>query len=371
MLCGRTPTDYYEITPLSQGGNPSLEVNSVPDAQKDKLYNVAVVGATGIVGQEFLRILASRGFPLRRLRLLASKRSAGRRITFGEEEIEIEEATARSFSGMDLVFISATDEVSLHLGRAAADAGAVVIDDSGVWRMEEDVPLVVPEVNPDDVVHHKGIIAIPNCSTTPVVMTLWPLHKVNPIRRVVISTYQSVSGTGKAAVRELADQTRLVLENQPAAPHVYPHQIAHNLLPEIGSFRDDGYTSEEWKMMAESRKIMHEPELALSSTCVRVPVYVAHSAAVHVELSRPMEVDQAAHILRDAPGVVVQDDTSISLYPQPWTAAGRDEVFIGRMRQDSSHPNGLVFWIACDNLRKGAALNALQIAEEMISRDLI
>ena len=337
----------------------------------DKLYNVAVVGATGAVGQQFLRILASRRFPLRNLRLLASRRSAGKRMVFGEREIEVQEATAQSFRGVDFVFISATDEVSRHLAPAAAKAGAIAIDDSGVWRMEPRVPLVVPEVNAEDVAQHEGILAIPNCSTTPLVMALWPLHRVNPVKRVVVATYQAVSGTGQAAISELAEQTRRLLENQTAAPHVYPHQIAQNLLPEIGSFKDDGYTSEEWKMSAESRKIMHEPELAFSATCVRVPVYVGHSAAVHVELSRAMKPEEAEAILRAAPGVVVQDDPSISLYPQPRTAAGKDEVFVGRIRHDSSHPGGLAFWVVCDNLRKGAALNALQIAEEMISRNLV
>ena len=202
-------------------------------------------------------------------------------------------------------------------------------------------------------------------------MALWPLHRVNPVKRVVAATYQSVSGTGQAAVRELTEQTQRVLENHRAAPHVYPHQIAFNLLPEIGSFKDDGYTSEEWKMAAESRKIMHHPDLAFSATCVRVPVYVGHSIAVHVELSRAMEPEDAQSILREAPGVVVHDDPTISLYPQPWTAAGRDEVFVGRIRQDSSHPRGLAFWVVCDNLRKGAALNALQIAEQLVCRGLI
>lgn len=337
----------------------------------NKLYNVAVVGATGVVGQRFLEVVAKRHFPLRNLRLLASKRSAGKRITFGEREIEVEETTTRSFAGVDLVFISATDEISREMAPVAAKAGAVAIDDSGVWRMDPKVPLVVPEVNADDVVNHEGILAIPNCSTTPLVMALWALHRVNPVTRVTVATYQSVSGTGAAAVQELTDQTGQLLKNKKVAPHVYPHQIGHNLLPEIGSFKDDGYTSEEWKMMAETRKIMHEPDLPLSATCVRVPVYVSHSEAVQVELSRPMEPEEARDILRDFPGMVIQDDPTISLYPQPVTAAGRDEVFVGRIRKDSSHPNGLVFWIVCDNLLKGAALDAIQIAEELINRDAL
>jgi len=341
------------------------------NSDSPKLYNVAVVGATGIVGQQLLRILPTRDFPLRNLTLFASKRSAGKKIAYGEQKIEVEEIGPRSFRGVDFVFISATDEISRSVGQAAAEAGAVVIDDSGVWRMEAHVPLVVPEVNPGDVEHHEGILAIPNCATTPIVMTLWPLHKVNPVKRIIAATYQSVSGTGKAAVNELTEQTQRLMENQRAAPHVYPHQIAHNVLPEIGSFKDDGYTSEEWKVAVETRKIMHEPNIAISSTCVRVPTYVGHGAAVNVEFTSPMEAEQAQALLHEAPGITVQDDPSISLYPLPTTSAGRDEVFVGRIRQDSSHPNGLVFWAVCDNLRKGAALNALQIAEEMISRGVV
>ena len=340
-------------------------------SSNSKLYRVAVVGATGLVGQEFLRILGGRRFPLRDLRLFASKRSAGRRIPFGEREIVVEEATLRSFAGADVVFISASDEASRAFAPAAAKDGAVVVDDSAVWRMEPEVPLVVPEVNADDVTRHRGILAIPNCATTPLVMALWPLHRVNPVKRVVVATYQSVSGTGRAAMAELMQQNQRVLENQRPAPHVYPHQIAYNLLPEVGSFKDDGYTGEEWKLTAETRKIMHQPELALSATCVRVPVPIGHSEAVHVELSRSMDPEEARDILRQAPGIVVQDDPAINLYPQPQTAAGRDEVFVGRIRQDVSHPRGLAFWLACDNLRKGAALNALQIAEELIARHLV
>jgi len=336
-----------------------------------KQYNVAVVGATGAVGQEFLRILARRRFPLRNLSLFASKRSKGKKIQFGETDIEVQEIGQKSFRGVDFVFISATDEISKSVGKSASEAGAVVIDDSPIWRMEPNVPLVVPEINGADVDNHEGILAIPNCATTPIVMTLWPLHKINPVQRVTIATYQSVSGTGQAAIHELSEQTQRVLENQRPSPHVYPHQIAYNVLPEVGSFKDDGYTSEEWKVVAESRKIMHEPELRASATCVRVPVYVGHSAAVHVELERPMEAEQAQGILMEAPGVVVQDDPSINLYPLATTSAGRDEVFVGRIRNDSSHPNGLAYWTVCDNLRKGAALNALQIAEEMIKRGVV
>ena len=336
-----------------------------------KSYNVAVVGATGIVGEEFLKILAKRPFPLRSLKLLASHRSAGKKIVFGEQSLEVEALSPQSLNGSDIVFISATDEISRDYAPIAAKAGAVAIDDSGVWRMDPSVPLVVPEINAADVDQHKGILAIPNCSTTPVVMVLWPLHEVNPVRRVTAATYQSVSGTGRAAMEELDVTTRRVIEGHEAVPHVYPHQIAFNLIPEIGSFKEDGYTSEEWKMVRETRKIMHDESIAISATCVRVPVFVAHSAAVHAELSRPMEPAEVMEVLRGMPGVVVQDDTSARLYPHPLEAAGKDPVYVGRIRKDISHPSGIAFWVVSDNLRKGAALNAIQIAEELVARNLI
>ena len=334
-------------------------------------YNVAVVGATGVVGEELLKILATRPFPLRSLKLIASPRSAGKKIAFGEQELEVEALSPRSFEGCDLAFISATDEISRDYAPIAAKAGAVVIDDSGVWRMDPDVPLVIPEVNADDVARHKGILAIPNCSTTPVVMTLWPIHQTNPVKRFVVATYQAVSGTGRAAVEELAASARSVLDGAEADAKVYPHQIGFNLIPEIGSWKDDGYTSEELKLVNESRKIMHAPEIAISATCVRVPVFVSHSAAVWAELSEPMTPAAVVDVLSKAPGVVVQDEPERSFYPQPWQAAGQDAVFVGRIRRDLSHPNGIAFWVVGDNLRKGAALNALQIAEELIARNLI
>jgi len=228
---------------------------------------------------------------------------------------------------------------------------------------------VVPEINPEDIKKHKGIIANPNCSTIQMVVVLYPLHRVNAIKRIVVSTYQAVSGTGLAAVDELTTQAKQVLEGQTPVPHVYPHQIAFNLLPEIDVFMDNGYTKEEQKLAEETRKIMHADDIAISATCVRVPVFTGHSEAVSVEFSHPMSVDEAQYILAQAPGVKLLDDTAISLYPQPWSAAGTDEVFVGRIRQDTSCANGLVMWIVADNLRKGAALNAVQIAEEMIRRD--
>jgi aspartate-semialdehyde dehydrogenase len=336
-----------------------------------KTYNVAVVGATGIVGQELLRILLKRPFPLGSLRLIASPRSAGKRIPFGEQEIEVEALTHDCFKGADFVFNAIPDEVSREYSPSAVKAGAIVIDKTGAWRMDPDVPLVVPEINGADVADHKGIIATPNCATTPVVMALWPLHKVNPVKRVIAATYQSVSGTGGPAVEELSLMARQVLDGETVEPKQYPHQIAFNLIPEIGSWKDEDYTSEEMKLVNETRKIMHDQSIAITATCVRVPTFVSHAAAVFAELSEPMSPQTARELLSKAPGVVVQDEPKNSVYPQPWAAAGLDPVFVGRIRRDLSHPNGIAFWTVGDNLRKGAALNALQIAEELIARDLV
>jgi len=337
-----------------------------------KDYHVAIVGATGLVGQEFIRILVQREFPMASVRLLASDRSAGREMSVGSQAVKVEETTVDSFEGVDIALFSAGAEQSRHFSPVAAKAGAAVVDNSSAFRMEKDVPLVVTEVNPEDIRWHKGIIANPNCSTIQMVVALYPLHSVNPIKRIVVDTYQSVSGVGGvAALEELKTQARQVLEGEATIPHVFPHQIAFNVLPEIDVFLDNGYTKEEQKMLEETRKIMHADSIAVSATCVRVPVLIGHSEAVHVEFSHPMEVDEAQHILSQAPGVRLLDDTAISLYPQPWSAAGTDEVFVGRIRKDASNPNGLAMWIVADNLRKGAALNTIQIAEEMIKRDWV
>jgi len=334
-------------------------------------FSVAIVGATGMVGREFIKILEQRNFPIDGMRLLASDRSSGKKIFVNHDEIVVEETTAESLKDIDIAFFSAGAEVSRHFAPIAAKAGAVVIDNSSAFRMEPDIPLVVPEVNPEDIGKHKGIIANPNCSTIQMVVALYPLHKVNPIKRIVVSTYQAVSGTGAAAVDELTTQAKQVLDGQTPAPHIYPHQIAFNVLPEIDVFMDNGYTKEEWKMVEESRKIMHADDLAISATCVRVPVFNGHSEAVSVEFTDVISTDEVERILGKAPGIRVLDDPTISLYPQPWSAAGSDEVFVGRIRQDASSPRGLVMWIVADNLRKGAALNAVQIAEEGIKRGWI
>ncbi len=332
---------------------------------------VAIVGATGLVGQEFIRILRQRKFPMSSLRLLASESSKGKKVTIGKDEIEIEKAGHDSFEDVDLALFSAGSEISRDLAPVAAKTGTVVVDNSAAWRMEPEIPLVVPEVNPEDIAKHKGIIANPNCSTIQMVVALNPLHKVNPIKRIIVDTYQAVSGTGRAAMEELSTQCKQVLNGQEIMPHVYPHQIAFNLLPHIDVFMGNGYSKEEMKMMQETRKIMHADEMAISATCVRVPVFVGHSEAIHVELTKPMSPEEAREILSKAPGVKVVDDLDVNMYPIPKSAAGRDETLVGRVRGDLSHPNGLAMWVVSDNLRKGAALNAIQIAEELIKQGLL
>ena len=323
------------------------------------------------MGEELLKILTTRSFPLRSLKLIASPRSAGKRIPFGEQELEVEALSHECFKGSDIVFNAIPDEVSREYSPSAVKAGAVVIDKTGAWRMDPDVPLVIPEINAADVEAHKGIIATPNCATTPVVMALWPLHKVNRVKRVIASTYQSVSGTGGPAVKELRSMARQVLDGEAVQPQQYPHQIAFNLIPEIGSLKEQGHFSEELKLTNETRKIMHAPGIAIACTCVRVPVFVSHSASVFIEFERPFAPDEAREVLSKAPGIVVQDDPGHSEYS---AALGRDRPrrgLHGRVRPDISHPNGLAFWTVCDNLRKGAALNAVQIAEELIARRVI
>ena len=334
-------------------------------------FNVAIVGASGLVGQEILKILAQRKFPVASIKLLASEHFSGTKLFFDHEEVEVAEADPKMFRGIDIALFSAGADISRQLSPLAAEAGAVVIDNSAAFRMEPTVPLLVPEVNPEDMEWHNGIIANPTCTTIQLVVALYPLHKVNPIKRIIVSTYQSVSGSGAVAVNELTTQAKLVIEGHGICPHVYTHQIAFNLLPEIDVFLGNGYTKEERKMVEETRKIMHAEEIAASATCVRVPVYFGHSEAVNVEFSSPITAEEARKILAQAPSVKVIDDPSVSLYPQPWAATGSDHVFVGRIREDLSCTNGLVMWIVADNLRKGAALNAVQIAEEGLRRGWI
>ncbi len=282
-------------------------------------YRVAIVGATGLVGQEFIKTLEQRNFPVSSISFLASGRSAGRKLSWKGKLIPVKETTQESFKGIDVALFSAGSDTSRHFSPIAAQSGAVVVDNSSAFRIEPDVPLVVPEVNPGDIKLHKGIIANPNCSTIQMVVALYPLHKVNPIKRIIVDTYQSVSGTGSAAVDELNTQMKQIMAGQPTSPHVYPHQICLNVLPHIDVFLDNGYSREEWKMLEETRKIMHAPDVAVSATCVRVPVYVGHSEAIHVEFSESMSPEEARSILAQAPGVKLLDDPSISLGNQDYT----------------------------------------------------
>lgn len=338
--------------------------------RKKSQYAVAVIGATGAVGRESLDILEGRKFPLGGLRLFASKRSAGETLTCQDKNWTVEELTPSSdFKGVDFAFISATDAISREWGGRLGAAGVVVIDDSAVFRLEADVPLVVPEVNPDALGKApRGILAIPNCTTTPLVMALKPLHDAARVKRVVVTTFQSVSGTGTSAMDELMEQTKALLMFKDVKAEVYPHQIAFNLLPQIGSFREDGDCSEEVKIVRETQKILAEPSMRITATTVRVPVMRCHSEAVNVELERPLTPNDARSVLSAMPGVVVFDDPVRKLYPMPLDASGKDDVFVGRIREDRSVNNGLNLWLVSDNLRKGAALNAVQIAEALIVR---
>ena len=333
-----------------------------------KDLTIAVVGATGVVGAEFLRIVQQRYSQIPNLKLLASSRSVGKQITVGGQELVVEEASEGSFDGVDLAFISANGDVSRQLVPAAVAAGTVVVDDSSAFRMEPNVPLVVPEVNGADVERHEGIISIPNCSTTPLVMVAHPLHQVNPVVRIVADTYQSVSGAGAGRMADLREQSERLLDHESTCTESETGQVAYNVIPQIDRFLDSGYTMEEQKMRQETQKIMHASEIQVSATCVRVPVYISHCAAIHLEFQRPMDASVARQLLSAMPGVVVMDDPASETYPMPWNVAGRDEVYVGRIRQDMSHPNGLVLWVVSDNLRKGAALNSIQIAEELVSR---
>ena len=332
---------------------------------------IAVIGATGAVGKVFLSLLEERSFPASSIRLCGSQRSWGKRLSINGEEIVVEKATPELLADTDIAFIAANSEVSREIAPMAVENGALVIDKSAAFRMDLSVPLVIPEVNGDDLEDHRGIISSPNCSTTPLAMALNPLNDANKVRRVVVDTYQSVSGAGAAAMAELEAQTGDVLAGDATRPQALPHQIAFNILPQVERFTENGYTTEEMKMVDETRKILHEPTLAVSATCVRVPVIVGHSEAVHVEFTDPLGADEVRSILYDAPGFKVVDDPASDAYPMAVDAEGKDEVFVGRIRQDESHQNGVAMWLVCDNLRKGAALNSIQIAEEVLSRELL
>ena len=332
--------------------------------------NIAVVGATGAVGQVVLSILEQRNFPVGEVRLLASKRSVGVRIAVMGEELEVQEATADSFDGTDIVFFAAGGSASKSLAPEAVKHGSVVVDKSSAWRMDPNVPLVIPEINPDDIREHQGIISSPNCSTIVMLMALAPLHRANPVKRVIVDTYQSASGAGGKGIVELIQQTHDILDRNPTAHSVFPHTLAFNVLPHVDEFADDDYTTEEIKMETETRKIMHLPDLPVSATCVRVPVPISHSEAVHIEFANAMSPAEARDVLSEFPGVRVIDDTASKSYPLADYAAGKDEVFVGRIRPDKALENGLSIWTVGDNLRKGAALNAVQIAEALLEQGL-
>jgi len=337
-----------------------------------KEYTVAVAGATGAVGNEMITTLEQRKFPVKKLKLLASSRSAGKTITFRGEEIEVEELTENSFKGVDIGLFSPGGSVSLKFAPIAAASGCVVIDNTSAFRMEKDIPLVVPEVNEHAIKDYKkrGIIANPNCSTIQMVVILKPLHDAAKIKRVVVSTYQAVSGTGKKAIHELEQQVLAIYGNKKIEANVYPYQIAFNCLPQIDSFIENGYTKEEMKMVNETKKILEDDSVAVTATTVRVPVFYGHSESVNVEFEKAITPDEAREILRKAPGVTVVDDPSKKLYPLAIDAAGKDDTFVGRIRTDESITHGLNMWIVADNIRKGAALNAVQIAEVLIKKYL-
>ncbi|MBW1927312.1 MAG: aspartate-semialdehyde dehydrogenase [Deltaproteobacteria bacterium] len=337
-----------------------------------KTFNVAVAGATGAVGQTMIKVLEERDFPVGEIRFLASERSEGKELSFKAEKVRVRKLDHDSFDGVDIAIFSAGGDRSLTFAPSAAEAGAVVVDNSSAWRMDPEVPLVVPEVNPHAISGYKakGIIANPNCSTIQMVVALKPLYDYARIKRVVVSTYQAVSGTGQKAIVELEDQVKSWAEGRTLEPKVYPHQIAFNCLPHIDVFMDNGYTREEMKMVNETRKIMEDPEIQVSATAVRVPVFYSHSEAVNVEFEQKISASKARELLTNAPGIKVIDDPFRNAYPLALEAEGQDLTLVGRIREDISQANGLDFWVVADNIRKGAATNAVQIAELLVEKYL-
>jgi len=327
--------------------------------------HVAIIGATGAVGSEFLKILEQRDFPLASLKVLASSRSAGRKLVFRGEQLAVEELTEKSFAGVELVLASAGGSISKQFAPIAAAAGAVVVDNTSAFRMDPRVPLVIPEINAEDIQTHRGIIANPNCSTIIMNVPVWPLHKVNPVRRIVVSTYQAASGAGAAAMAELTAGAKAFLDGKPFQPKVLPHPAAFNVFSHNSDIGQDGYNVEERKMVLETRKIFHCQEIRITATCVRVPVLRAHSETINLEFTHPITPDEVRDILTDAPGVRIVDDRERNYFPMPIDASGKDEVLVGRIRQDISQPDGrgIDMFVSGDQIRKGAALNAVQIAE--------
>ncbi len=334
-------------------------------------YRLGIVGATGAVGLEMSKVLAQRNFPLADLKLLASFRSAGQELEFKGEKIKVREAKPEEFADLNIALFSAGASVSKVLAPEAVKAGCVVIDNSSAFRMDENVPLVVPEVNAEALKSHQGLIANPNCSTIQLVVVINPLHQFYQIKRMVITTFQSVSGTGRKAIEELRKQSVSYIAGEPVEKEVYPHQIAFNLLPQIDVFLENLYTKEEMKLVNETRKILNDHSLKITSTCVRVPVFVSHSESVNLELEKPFKLEEIKEVLEKAPGVKVLDEPEKAIYPMPLMTEGTDLCYVGRIRRDESVASGLNFWVVADNLRKGAALNAVQIAEELIKQSLV
>lgn len=333
------------------------------------LYRVAILGATGAVGTELIELLASRNFPLAELKLFASPQSAGTKLKFRGEEITVEVVDDRSFDGIDIVLASAGGSTSKALAARIVAAGAVMIDNSSAFRMRPDVPLVIPEVNPAAAAAHQGIIANPNCTTILMAVAIYPLHQIQPIQRIVAATYQSASGAGARAMAEVETQTRDILDGKTPQPQIFPYPLAFNLFPHNTPIAENGYCEEELKMVNETRKIFGTPDLRVTATCIRVPVLRAHSEAINLEFASPFDPDRARSTLADAPGVKLVEDWQANYFPMPIDASGKDEVLVGRIRQDISHPNGLELWLCGDQIRKGAALNAVQIAELLVEKN--
>ena len=335
-----------------------------------KSYNVAIVGPIGAVGQEVASILIDRNFPIKSIKLLGTANNSGRAINFNDEIITTEIAGDGSFYDVDIAFFCVEAEISKNLAPIAISEGAVVIDNSSQWRMDDEVPLVVPEVNPDALKNHRGLISNPNCSTIQMLVALKPIHDKYKIKRIVVSTYQAVSGTGKNAIEELVNQAQAYAFNEEVTHSVYPYQIIFNALPHIDSFTDSGYSKEEIKMVNETHKIL-DRDIKVTATTVRIPVFRGHSESVNIETDLPMEIEDVKELLKYSPGVVLQDDLESNIYPMPINSLGTNDVFVGRIRKDFSIQNGLNMWIVADNLRKGAALNAVQIAETLIDKNLV
>ncbi len=368
----RAKPKAHKVFPERLGSSKSISlVVRFEGGSLSQAYRVAILGATGAVGSELLQLLDSRRFPLSKLRLLATAHSAGKTLAFQGETLTVEEVGPESFQDIDLVLASAGGDISKRWAAVAVQAGAVMIDNSSAFRMDPRVPLVIPEINPDAAQAHQGIIANPNCSTILMAVAVWPLHQVRPVRRMVVATYQSASGGGARAMEELKQQAQAVLAGEEPQAECFAHPLAFNLFPHDTPLNELGYCTEEMKMVNETRKIFGRPELKITATCVRVPVLRAHSEAINLEFDEPFPADQARSVLKSAPGLKLVEDWQRNHFPMPIEASGRDEVLVGRIRQDISNPTGLELWLSGDQIRKGAALNAVQIAELLVEQQLL